>query len=59
MRLKLEQEIINIVSEKRKSLPREDVRKLVKLLHNAFNKANLKIVEIRYLRSLENIICSH
>ena len=43
MRLKLEQQIINIVSEKRKSLPREGVRKLVKSLHNEFNKANLKI----------------
>ena len=43
MRLKLEQQIINIVSEKRKSLPREGVRKLVKSLDNEFNKANLKI----------------
>ncbi|WP_282124794.1 DDE-type integrase/transposase/recombinase, partial [Algibacter mikhailovii] len=43
MRLKLEQQIINIVSEKRKSLPREGVRKLVKSLHNEFNKASLII----------------
>ena len=43
MRLKLEQQIINIVRRRRKSLPREGVRKLVKSLDNVFNKANLKI----------------
>jgi len=42
-RLKLEQQIIKIVSEKRKSLPREGVRKLKKSLDNEFTKANLKI----------------
>lgn len=43
MRLKLEQQIISIVSKKRKSLPREGVRKLVKSLDNEFNKANLNV----------------
>ena len=43
MRLKLEQQIINIVSTKRKSLPREGVRKLTKSLDDEFAKANLKI----------------
>jgi putative transposase len=43
MRLKLEQQIINIVSRKRKSLPREGVRKLTKSLDDEFAKANLKI----------------
>jgi len=43
MRLKLEQQIINIVRKKRKSLPREGVRKLKKSLHNEFTKANLKV----------------
>jgi transposase InsO family protein len=42
-RLKLEQQIINIVSKKRKSLPREGVRKLKKSLDNEFTKANLKV----------------
>jgi len=40
-RLKLEQSIIKIVSEKRKSLPREGVRKLKKSLDSEFSKANL------------------
>jgi transposase InsO family protein len=43
MRLKLEQQIIEIVRERRKSLPREGVRKLTKSLDNEFTKANLKI----------------
>jgi putative transposase len=43
MRLKLEQQIINIVRKKRKSLPREGVRKLTKSLDDEFAKANLKI----------------
>ena len=42
-RLKIEQQIINIVSKKRKSLPREGVRKLVKSLDLEFTKANLKV----------------
>jgi len=42
-RLKLEQQIINIVGKKRKSLPREGVRKLVKSLDKEFTKANLKV----------------
>ena len=42
-RLKLEQQIVNIVSKKRKSLPREGVRKLIKSLDNEFKKAKLKV----------------
>ncbi|TXG36711.1 IS3 family transposase [Seonamhaeicola maritimus] len=42
-RLELEQQIINIVKKRRKSLPREGVRKLKKSLHDEFNKANLKV----------------
>ena len=42
-RLNLEQQIINIVSKKRRSLPREGVRKLKKSLDNEFTKANLKV----------------
>ncbi|EPR71737.1 Transposase [Winogradskyella psychrotolerans RS-3] len=41
--LKLEQQIINIVSKKRKSLPREGVRKLIKSLDDEFTKANIKV----------------
>tara|TARA_B110000091_G_scaffold184168_1_gene203281 strand:- start:485 stop:655 length:171 start_codon:yes stop_codon:yes gene_type:complete len=43
MRLKLEQVIINIVRKRRKSLPREGVRKLIKSLDVDFNKANIKV----------------
>ena len=42
-RLKLEQQIINIVKKRRRSLPREGVRKLKKSLDNDFRKANLKV----------------
>ena len=42
-RLKLEQQIIEIVKKRRKSLPREGVRKLVKSLDEEFIKANLKV----------------
>jgi len=42
-RLKLEQQIINIVRKRRKSLPREGVRKLTKSLDDDFVKANLKV----------------
>ena len=42
-RLKLEQQIISIVKKKRKSLPREGVRKLTKSLDIDFNKANIKV----------------
>ena len=42
MHLKLEQQIINIVRKKRKSLPREGVRKLKVSLDDEFTKANLK-----------------
>jgi len=43
IRLKLEQQILNIVRKRRKSLPREGVRKLKKSLYNEFNNANLKV----------------
>ncbi|MFD1015035.1 IS3 family transposase, partial [Winogradskyella rapida] len=42
-RLTLEQQIIEIVSRKRKSLPREGVRKFIRSLENEFYKANLKV----------------
>ena len=42
-RLKLEQQIIQIVKQKRKSLPREGVRKLKISLKNDFDNANLKV----------------
>ncbi|QDO94622.1 IS3 family transposase [Formosa sediminum] len=42
-RLIKEQQIIKIVSRKRKSLPREGVRKLIRSLDNEFYKANLKV----------------
>lgn len=42
-RLKIEQQIISIVRKKRKSLPREGVRKLKVSLDHEFTKANLKV----------------
>ncbi|WP_082379355.1 IS3 family transposase [Pseudalgibacter alginicilyticus] len=42
-RLIQEQQIIKIVSRKRKSLPREGVRKLIRSLDNEFYKANIKV----------------
>ncbi|WP_052188076.1 IS3 family transposase [Cellulophaga sp. Hel_I_12] len=42
-RLKLEQQIIEIVHKRRRSLPREGVRKLVKSLDDEFTIANLKV----------------
>jgi len=42
-RLELEQQILNIVKKRRKSLPREGVRKLKKSLDDEFTKANLKV----------------
>jgi len=42
-RLNLEQQIINIVRKRRKSLPREGVRKLTKSLDKEFVKANIKV----------------
>ncbi|MDB2462570.1 IS3 family transposase [Algibacter sp.] len=42
-RLKLEQQVINIVRKRRKSLPREGVRKLTKSLDQEFTKANIKV----------------
>lgn len=41
--LKLEQQIVRIVQKRRRSLPREGVRKLVKSLDGEFAKANLKV----------------
>ncbi|TYC07972.1 DDE-type integrase/transposase/recombinase [Bizionia gelidisalsuginis] len=43
MRLKLKQQILNIVRKRRKSLPREGVRKLIKSLDVDFTKANIKV----------------
>ena len=43
MRLKLEQQIIEIVHKRRRSLPREGVRKLKVSLDDEFTKANLKV----------------
>jgi len=41
--LEREQQIIKIVRQRRKSLPREGVRKLIKSLNVDFTKANLKV----------------
>ncbi|SDI33425.1 hypothetical protein SAMN04489796_112114, partial [Winogradskyella thalassocola] len=43
MRLEIEQQIIEIVRERRKSLPREGVRKLLKSLDADFTEANIKV----------------
>ncbi|MFK7834256.1 MAG: IS3 family transposase [Winogradskyella sp.] len=42
-RLEIEKKVVAIVKNRRKSLPREGVRKLTKSLNNEFVKANLKI----------------
>ncbi len=42
-RLNLEQQIIDIVRKRRKSLPREGVRKLTRSLDKEFVKANIKV----------------
>ncbi|MDV7187922.1 IS3 family transposase [Lutibacter sp. TH_r2] len=42
-RNKVEQQIIHIVKKRRKSLPREGVRKLMKSLNNDFDKQHLKV----------------
>lgn len=42
-RLQIEQKIIEIVKQRRKSLPREGTRKLIKSLDTAFAEANLKV----------------
>ncbi len=44
----IEQKIIHIVKKRRKSLPREGVRKLIKSLNMEFEKQNLKVG--RYVR---------
>ena len=54
-----EQNIIEIVHKRRRSFPREDVRKLKVSLDNEFKRPNLKSVEILYSISLENTICLH
>jgi hypothetical protein len=43
IRLELKQQIIRIVIKRRKSLPREGVRKLMKSLNQEFIKANLNV----------------
>nr|WP_082936013.1 IS3 family transposase [Tamlana sp. s12] len=42
-RLQIEQKVVEIVKQRRKSLPREGVRKLLKSLDQQFTNANLKI----------------
>lgn len=42
-RLRLEQRILEIVRERRRSLPREGVRKLMRSLDGEFTRANLKV----------------
>ena len=42
-RLEIEKKVVAIVQQRRKSLPREGVRKLEKSLKNEFIKANLKV----------------
>ena len=54
-RIEIEKKVIRIVKNRRKSLPREGVRKLTKSLNTDFNKANLKIGR----DSLFNILRKH
>ena len=42
-RLQIENKIVQIVKQRRKSLPREGVRKLIRSLEPEFKKANLKV----------------
>ena len=42
-RLVFEQQVIALVKQRRKSLPREGVRKLIRSLEPEFKKANLKV----------------
>ena len=42
-RLEIEKKVVAIVQQRRKSLPREGVRKLEKSLKDEFAKANLKV----------------
>ena len=42
-RLKTEQQVLEIVHKRRRSLPREGVRKLIRSLDDEFAKANLKV----------------
>ena len=43
MRLEQEQQIISIVRKRRKSIPREGMRKLMKSLNQEFIKASLNV----------------
>jgi putative transposase len=43
IRLEQEQQIISIVRKRRKSIPREGMRKLMKSLNQEFIKANLNV----------------
>lgn len=54
-RLQIEQQVVEIVKQKRKILPREGVRKLVRSLKQEFYNANLKIGR----DSLFNILRKH
>lgn len=54
-RLEIEKQVVAIVKERRRSLPREGVRKLEKSLRNEFTKANLKVGR----DSLFNILRKH
>jgi len=54
-RLEIEKKVVDIVKERRKSLPREGVRKLERSLKNEFAKADLKIGR----DSLFNILRKH
>ncbi|WP_342155781.1 IS3 family transposase [Joostella sp. CR20] len=42
-RLEIENQIIQIIKERRKSLPREGVRKMIRSLNAEFDKANIKV----------------
>ena len=42
-RLEIEQKIVEIVKQRRKSLPREGTRKLIKSLDSDFKQADLKV----------------
>ena len=42
-RLEIENQIIQIIKKRRKSLPREGVRKMIRSLNDEFDKANIKV----------------
>lgn len=51
-RISIEQKIIHIVKKRRKPLPREGVRKLLKSLHDDFDKQHLKVGRDDFFRIL-------